>query len=142
MSIQGISFIRSRLAGRLLTSSLIVVLILSLSACASVATAKTPVEVQVTVSEFKFDASLTNFTVGTPYHFVVTDKGNLAHDWMIMPRGELDEDMALIKVEDDELEPGKTVIRDFTFTKAGDYEIACHVKDHYEAGMMLKIVAK
>ncbi|MSP12179.1 MAG: hypothetical protein EXR62_04385 [Chloroflexi bacterium] len=130
------------LVGGLLISSLIAVLILSLSACASGATVKTPVEVQVKVAEYKFDSSLTTFTVGTPYHFVITDNGKLAHDWMIMPQGELDEDKALIKVEDDELEPGKAVIRDFTFTQAGNYEIACHVKDHYEAGMMLKIVAR
>ena len=118
------------------------VLILTLSACAGAATPKAPVEVQVTLTEFKFDSSLTTFSVGTPYHFVLNDKGTLAHDWMIMPQGETDENKALVKVEDTDLQPGATVTKDFTFTQPGNYEFACHVKGHYEAGMVLKIVAK
>lgn len=138
------SSIRSRLGGALLGSVLFALLVLTLSACAA-ATApasQTPVEVQVAASEFKFDSSLTTFKVGTTYHFVITNKGTVGHDWMIIARGEKDETKALIAVEDSDLQPGKSVTRDFTFTKAGDYEFACHVAGHYEAGMVLKITAE
>lgn len=132
---------RSRLGGALLSSSLIALLVLTLSACASTPTAKTPVEVQVTATEYKFD-SLTTFSVGTPYHFVITNKGTLGHDWMIIARGEKDETKSLVEVEDSDLQPGKSVTKDYTFTQAGNYEFACHVEGHYEAGMVLPIVAK
>jgi uncharacterized cupredoxin-like copper-binding protein len=35
--------------------------------------------------------------------------------------------------------PGTTVTREFTFTQTGDFEFACHVSGHYEAGMLLPI---
>lgn len=131
-----------RLGGVLLCSSLIVLLVLILSACASAPSTPTPVQVQVTATEFKFDSSLTTFSVGTPYHFVITNKGTVGHDWMIIAQGEKDETKALIAVEDTDLQPGKSVTEDFTFTQPGNYEFACHVEGHYEAGMHLNIVAK
>ncbi len=94
------------------------------------------------ITEYKFDSSLTTFSIGTHYHFVLNNKGTLAHDWMIMPQGETDEGKALVKVEDSDLQPTKTMAKDFTFTQPGNYEFACHVQGHYEAGMVLKIVAK
>ena len=142
MTTQVLGSARSRLIGGILTSSLIAVLTLTLSACTGTPTPKTPVEVQVTITEYKFDSSLTTFSVSTPYHFVLNNKGTLAHDWMIMPQGETNEDKALVKVEDSDLQPAKTLTKDFTFTQPGSYEFACHVQGHYEAGMVLKIVAK
>ena len=142
MTTQALGSARSRLIGGLLISSLIAMVILTLSACTSKPASKAPVEVQVTITEYKFDSSLTTFSVGAPYHFVLNNKGTLAHDWMIMPQGETDEGKALIKVEDSDLQPSKTLTKDFTFTQPGNYEFACHVQGHYEAGMMLKIVAK
>ena len=142
MTTQVLRSARSRLIGGLFISSLIAVLILTLSACTGTHTPKTPVEVQVTITEYKFDSSLTTFSVGTPYHFVLNNKGTLAHDWMIIPQGETNEDKALVKAEDSDLQPAKTLTKDFTFTQPGNYEFACHVQGHYEAGMVLKIVAK
>ena len=135
------SSIASRLGNILLGSSLLALLVLTLSACAA-PTPQAPVDVQVTASEFKFDSSLTTFSVGTPYHFVLNNKGSVGHDWMIIAQGEKDETKALIEVEDSDLQPGKTLTKDFTFTQPGNYEFACHVAGHYEAGMILKIVAK
>ena len=57
---------------------------------------------------------------------------------MIAPRG-AGKDDALIMVEDDDFQPGGTFTKDFTFPKAGNYEIACHVAGHYESGMVLPI---
>ncbi len=142
MTTQSLSFHRSRRIGGVLISSLIAALILTLSACAGAATSKTPVEVQVTATEFKFDSSLTTFSVGTPYRFVLNNKGSVGHDWMIIAQGEKDETKSLIEVEDSDWQPGKTITKDFTFTQPGNYELACHVAGHYEAGMVLKIVVK
>ena len=40
---------------------------------------------QVTFSEFKITSSVTAFSPGTSYHFVVTNNGKIAHEFMIMP---------------------------------------------------------
>jgi uncharacterized cupredoxin-like copper-binding protein len=127
-----------------LSVALLVVAASVLSACGgtSAPAAQKPVDVQITLTEFKIESSVTNFTVGTPYHFIITNKGTLAHDWMIIPRGEQDDTKALIKVGDTDLQAGKTITRDFTFTQAGDLEFACHVKGHYEAGMHTSITVK
>ena len=127
-----------------LSFALVIAAALALSACGGTPAqaAKKPVDVQITLTEFKIESSVTDFTVGTPYHFVITNKGALAHDWMIMPSGEQDEDKALVKVEDTDLQPNMTVTRDFTFTQAGSLEFACHVKGHYEAGMHTPITIK
>ena len=127
-----------------LSFALVIAAAFALSACggAPAQVAQKPVDVQITLTEFKIESSVTDFTVGTPYHFVIVNKGTLAHDWMIMPSGEQDEAKALVKVEDTDLQPSKTVTRDFTFTQAGDLEFACHVKGHYEAGMHTPITVK
>jgi uncharacterized cupredoxin-like copper-binding protein len=124
--------------------ALMMVAAFAVSACggAPAQAAKKPVEVQITLTEFKIESSVTDFTVGTPYHFIITNKGTLAHDWMIMPRGGQDEAAALVKVEDTDLQPNQMATRDFTFTQPGDLEFACHVQGHYEAGMHTPITVK
>ena len=59
-----------------------------------------------------------------------------------MPRGETEESQALIQVDEAELPAGATVTRDFAFTQTGDFEFACHVPGHYEAGMLLPITVQ
>jgi uncharacterized cupredoxin-like copper-binding protein len=109
------------------------------------------VEVQVTLTEFGFEASLTDFKVGVPYRFVVTNTGAVNHEFMIMApltgedmgmdMHELDE-TALAMIEEDQLPSGATVSFDYTFKEtapAGSLEFACHTPGHYEAGMKLPI---
>ncbi len=126
----------------LMALAAVALLLVSCAGSASGATANSPSQVQVTLTEFKFDSSLTTFAVNTPYHFVIKNAGTTAHEWMIMPRGETDVSKALVKVGQDQLTPGATVTEDFTFTKPGDYEVACHMPGHYEAGMKLDITVK
>ncbi len=127
---------------KIMSGIALAIVVLLLVGCAGSAAANTPAQVQVTLSEFKFDSSLTTFAVNTPYHFVIKNAGTTAHEWMIMPPGETDVSKALVKVGQDQLTPGATVTQDFTFTKPGDYEFACHMPGHYEAGMKLAIVVK
>ena len=111
-------------------------------------------EVQVTLTEFAIQSSVTDFQVGVPYHFVVTNAGQVDHEFMVMPplsedqmgmsMEEMDQ-MAAVMIEEDELTPGKTQTVDYTFTEpapAGSLEMACHTSDHYENGMKLPITVK
>lgn len=108
------------------------------------------------LTDYAIESSQTSFEVGVPYHFVVTNKGATNHEIMIMPpfteeqmsmnmyMEEMDK-MALVMIEEDELEPGKTMTLDYTFTEpapAGTLEFACHSTGHYEQGMMLPITVK
>jgi uncharacterized cupredoxin-like copper-binding protein len=99
-------------------------------------------EIQIPLSEFKIDSPQTTFATGTPYRFVIKNEGTVSHDWAIIPRGETDESQALIKVDEDQLPPAATATREFTFTQTGDFEFACHVPGHYEAGMLLPITVQ
>jgi uncharacterized cupredoxin-like copper-binding protein len=113
-------------------------------------------EVTITLTDFGIQSSITEFKVGVPYHFVVTNKGQVPHEIMIMSplmadqmgmqmdMEELDK-MALAMVKADDLPPEATKSFDYTFTQAapaGTLEFACHVPGHYEAGMKLGIVIK
>lgn len=109
-------------------------------------------EVQVTLTDFAIEASQTTFTPGTRYRFVVTNKGGVAHEFMITPPmmgGMMSEEqmheMALLEIEEDELPPGTTKTIEFTFSEAapeGKLEFACHVEGHYEAGMHRGIIVQ
>ena len=57
---------------------------LLLSACGG-QEPKDTVEVQVTLTEFGIQSSVTEFEVGVPYRFVVTNDGLVEHEFMIMP---------------------------------------------------------
>ena len=113
-------------------------------------------EVKVTLTEFGIESSITEFQMGVPYHFVVTNAGQVNHEIMIMPpltedqmgmgmnMQEIDK-MALVMIEEDKLTPGKTATMDYTFSEAapaGTLEFACHTPGHYENGMKLPITVK
>jgi uncharacterized cupredoxin-like copper-binding protein len=108
--------------------------------------------VQVTESEYTIASSLTSFTPGTPYHFIVKNAGKTAHEFMIMPKsvgsmggmpmGDMDH-MALTSISN--LNPGETKTLDYTFPQsAADAhpEFACYLPGHYEAGMKLGVIVK
>lgn len=130
-----------------------ILMIAALSACAGGSSKPNqPVDVEITANEFGFESSLTTFSVGVPYHFVVTNKGTVAHEFMIlepmepgtMSMEEMD-DMALALIEEDDLPPGATASVDVTFTEPappGTLEFACHTPGHYEAGMKLAITVE
>jgi uncharacterized cupredoxin-like copper-binding protein len=126
---------------------------LALSACSGngAASSSKVVDVTVTATEFKFDSSLTTFQQGVPYHFIVTNKGSVNHDFAIMApaSGDMTADnalkTALVGISGDQLTPGTTKTVDYTFTKAypaGSLEIACHTPGHYDSGMHLSITVQ
>lgn len=101
--------------------------------------------VQVTETEYKIAPSITSFVPGKSYHFVVTNAGQIEHEFMIMPEsqgsmsgmsmGDMDK-MALASI--DSIKPGETKTLDYTFptSRANSHpEFACYLPGHYEAGM-------
>lgn len=112
-----------------------------------------PVEVRIKMTEYVIESSLTTFQTGVPYRFVMDSAGVLAHDFRITPRGESQSMIGmqsdghahehgneLMVVKEPDLPPGAHVIKDITFNQPGEYEFACHVAGHLEAGMLLPIV--
>jgi uncharacterized cupredoxin-like copper-binding protein len=127
----------------LLLASL-VILSTVLAACGSSGGSSGATTVQITLTDFGVQSSLTTFSVGVPYHFVIANKGAVAHQLLIMsPTG--DPKQALLTVGENDLQAGASKAVDYTFTAAapaGTLEFACHITGHYEAGMHLPIVVK
>ncbi len=106
-------------------------------------------DVQVTLSEYKITSSMNAFVPGTSYHFVVTNQGQVPHEFMIMPMGMSMQGMSMDDMHKialtmiDNLAPGETRTIDFTFpssTSGQHLEFACHLPGHYEAGMKLPVM--
>ena len=128
---------------------------LLLAACGGQGT-KDTVEVQVTLTEFGIKSSITEFEVGVPYWFVVTNSGLVEHEFMVMPPLTADQmdmhmdmanldKMALAMIEGADLQAGNSASFELTFTEpvnAGDLEFACHTPGHYEENMKLPIVVQ
>jgi hypothetical protein len=43
------------------------------------------VNVDVRLKDFSVELSVTEFKAGVPYHFTVTNEGQVAHEFMILP---------------------------------------------------------
>jgi uncharacterized cupredoxin-like copper-binding protein len=102
----------------------------------------------VTLTNFKIDATVTTYKVGVPYRFVVTNRGTVNHEFMVVPppqAGESSDDLdkvALGRIDDASFTPGSTQSVTVTFTKletSWTLEFACHVPGHYEQGMRMPI---
>jgi uncharacterized cupredoxin-like copper-binding protein len=127
----------------------LLVSVLLISGCAPrlAATEQAPERVEVTLTDFEIQVEQTTFEAGQPYEFVITNKGVLPHEFVVMPplhEGEESghdmghEDVALLAVGADELPPGKTLTVNVTFPESAadeELEFACHIEGHYEADM-------
>lgn len=129
------------------------ILIIIFLVAATLASCSGTKTVKVTLTDYKIESSVTEFETGVPYHFVVSNKSESNHEFMIMPpmdpemgmsMAEMDE-MATAMIEEDELEPGTSMTLDVTFTGPapdGTLEFACHTAKHYQNGMKLPITVK
>ena len=105
------------------------------------------VKVNVTLAEYTIGSSKTVFRAGMTYYFVVANRGQDVHEFLIIPEkpdgSELSPDLQykdkLIEIE--QIAPGTTMRINYTFSpsSAGRYEIACQMRGHYQAGMKLAI---
>lgn len=85
---------------------------------------------------------------GETIRFVVRNRGKLMHEFVIGTKRDLDEHAALMlrfpDMEHDEpymahVAPGKSAEIVWTFNRAGDFDFACLIAGHYQAGMSGKI---
>jgi len=90
---------------------------------------------------------------GETVRFVIRNEGAMLHEFVIGTKKELDEHAALMikfpGMEHDEpymahVQPGKTGEIVWTFNRAGDFDFACLIAGHYQAGMVgkIKVAAK
>ena len=132
-----------------------VLLILFLAACgssgtpASSTTTQGTKEVQITENEYMITSSVSTFTTGISYHFMVKNAGNATHEFMIMPKDEgstgnmsMDhmDSAALAKTGD--INPGETKTIDYTFSdsaKGSHPQFVCYIGGHYDKGMKLDV---
>lgn len=137
---------------RAIVSIFLVLFVLVLAACGSGdSTTASPnaKNVDVSLSEFKVSVPSSTFTAGQSYHFVVTNTGKTAHEFMILPQSE--GSMSGMSMEDmdkmalattGDINPGETKTLDYTFpssTVGSHPEFACYLPGHYEAGMKQSI---
>lgn len=85
---------------------------------------------------------------GETVKFVVTNSGKVLHEMVIGTRKDLDEHAAMMvkfpNMEHDEpymthVKPGGRGQIVWTFNRAGDFEFACLIAGHYQAGMIGRI---
>lgn len=88
---------------------------------------------------------------GETIRFVVHNNGQVKHEMVLGTMTELKKHAALMvkfpEMEHDDpnavsVEAGKTAEFAWTFTKAGNFDFACLVPGHFEAGMKGKIVVR
>lgn len=97
--------------------------------------------VEVTLTEFSVSASATTFKVGEAYTFAVKNIGQYTHEFIIEPAGAIDEPLEADEkeAEIEDIESGADASLEWTFTEAGNVQLACHLMDHYPKGMALTI---
>ena len=128
-----------------------VLLLLFLAGCSGGTTTSGPQTVQITENEFSITSSISTFTAGIPYHFVVKNVGQTTHEFIIMPKDEgpmVGENMAqdhmyaMSLANIYKIDPGRTESMDYTFpnsTKGTHPQFVCYVGGHYDQGMKLNV---
>ena len=96
----------------------------------------------------RFTPNALSFKQGETVRFVVKNQGKALHEMVIGTKKELDEHAALMlkfpTMEHDEpymahVAAGKSQELIWTFNRAGNFEFACLIAGHYQAGMVGKI---
>jgi uncharacterized cupredoxin-like copper-binding protein len=105
--------------------------------------------VQVTMSDaMRFTPDRIEVKRGETIKFMIRNEGAVLHEFVIGSQKELEEHAALMlkfpNMEHSEpymahVGPGKTGEIIWTFNKAGDFDFACLIAGHYQAGMVGKI---
>jgi len=99
----------------------------------------------------RFTPDLITIKRGETIKFIVKNKGNMLHEIVFGTLAELKEHGELMKkfpgMEHDEphmahVAPGKTGEIVWQFTRAGEFNYACLLPGHFEAGMVGKIIVK
>ena len=112
--------------------------------------AKRTIEIRM-VDAMRFSPDRIDVRQGETIRFVLRNNGKLMHEMVIGTRKTLDEHAALMMkfpaMKHDEpwmthVAPGKSGEIIWTFNRAGDFEFACLISGHYQAGMKGRIVVE
>ena len=101
----------------------------------------------------RFTPDLAQVKLGDTVRFVIQNEGKVMHEFVIGTKKENQAHAELMKkfpgMEHDEpymahVPPGKTAEIVWTFNRPGEFEFACLIAGHYEAGMKgtIKVVAE
>ena len=99
--------------------------------------------------DMRFTPARIEVREGETVRFVIHNRGKLMHEFVIGTRRELDEHAALMAkfpdMEHDEpymahVAPGRTGEIVWTFNRAGEFQFACLIAGHYQAGMVGQVV--
>ncbi len=99
--------------------------------------------------KMRFTPDRVEVKLGETIRFVVQNDGKMLHELVIGTKKELDEHAALMlkfpNMEHDEpymahVDPGKKGEIVWTFNRAGEFDFACLIAGHYQAGMVGKIL--
>jgi uncharacterized cupredoxin-like copper-binding protein len=104
--------------------------------------------VQITLQNIKIHSSMTTFKVGVHYFFVIINKDNVEHEFMISPAGMGGHIMSssmmgvtFALVEHIKPHTIRTLAYTFQYPEpAGSIEFACHYGNHYAMGMLLPVI--
>ena len=104
---------------------------------------------EITMTDnMRFSPSVIEVKQGDTIKLVHLNKGKVMHEFVLGTKKELDEHAALMKkfpnMEDDEpfmahVGPNHSGLIIWTFNQAGEFDFACLLPGHYEAGMVGKI---
>ena len=95
--------------------------------------------------QMRFTPGKISVKQGETIRFTAKNRGKMMHEFVIGTKNELDEHAALMlkfpNMEHDEpymmhVAPGKTAQIIWTFNRAGDFDFACLMPGHYQAGMV------
>jgi len=105
--------------------------------------------IEVTMSDaMRFTPDKIDVRQGETVKFVITNEGKMLHEFVLGTKKELDEHAALMarfpNMEHSEpymahVPAGKSGQITWTFNRAGDFDFACLIAGHYQAGMVGKV---
>lgn len=108
--------------------------------------------VTIAALDIRYDLPALEVKTGETVRFVVTNKGNSVHEFVLGDAEEQAEHEKMMQsmrgmIMADEanairLKPGETKELVWMFAKAGTLEYACHQPGHYAAGMVGKIIVR
>jgi uncharacterized cupredoxin-like copper-binding protein len=110
--------------------------------------AKRTIEIAMT-DDMRFTPDRIEVRQGETVRLVHRNMGRVMHEFVLGTKQELDEHAVLMKkfpnMEHDEpymahVPPGRTAEIVWTFNRAGEFDFACLIAGHYDAGMMGKVV--
>ena len=100
------------------------------------------------LDKMRFSVDRIEVKQGDTVKFVLKNEGKIMHEFVIGTKKDLDDHAALMvkfpNMEHDEpymahIPPGKTGEIIWTFNKPGNFDFACLIAGHYQAGMVGKI---